>query len=424
MNAINLIPADDLTGCPFPFFGGSQKPAKAVYKIYNDGGHFVATRIIRKATRKPQDCTLKSNSVDKYGDKEKAAFYSRIMRERTREKEFKKLYELAHKKGLQNDGDNRKMTEFILLGMLEKYPHCTSAYVEQKIIEFSFVKPVFKLKLVEGKNGCARSALDILFDSLYYTAFKQGLKDGKLDKSMTDFIREGILKLYPDFENLDEYIADKIKRKANNLLHRKKRFRRKANLNRWNYFVTFTYDDTKHTAETFKKKLRKCLSNLHTRRGWKYMGVFEQAPETGRLHFHGLIYVPVGEMLGSITEIQDYDTVNHRLQTRHENKFFADNFGINDFCEVSVDEMKNGKRIEYILKYIGKTNERICYSKGIPTEICRPVDGNDIITEMYDFVDKYILFDDVIDWERDVMRYRYNKQMSIIDLLCNPPLSA
>lgn len=381
MNAGNLIPMDDLTGCPFPCFGGFQKPAQAVYKIYNDGGHFVATRVIRKATRKPQDFSVEHNPADDYTQEQKDLIFRRIMRD--------------IRKGLDENGKKRDKNN------VDKIDLSTNVGV-----------------------GYSRSALDILFDSLYYSAFKQGLKDNKLDKLMTDFIRSGILKLYPDYDKLDEYIADKIKRKANNLLHRKKRFRRKANLNRWNYFVTFTYDDTKHTAESFKKKLRKCLSNLHTRRGWKYMGVFEQAPETGRLHFHGLIYVPVGEMLGSIAEIQDYDTTNHRMQTRHENKFFADNFGINDFCEVSADEMKNGKRTEYILKYIGKTNERICYSRGIPTEICRAVDGNDIITEMHDFVDKYVLFDDVIDWERDIMRYRYNKQMSIIDLLFNPPLSA
>ena len=76
------------------------------------------------------------------------------------------------------------------------------------------------------------------------------------------------------------------------------------------------------------------------------------------------------------------------------------------------------------MKYIGKTNERICYSRGVPTEICKVLDGEDIITEMQDFGTKYILFDDIIDWERDIMRYRYNKQMSITDLLCNPPLSA
>lgn len=381
MNVNNLISTGDLTVCPFPFFGYPVKQPKKVYKIYNDGGHYIATPVLRPFTRKPQDLPPKLSKTDDYTDEQKSLILRRIMRDK--------------KKQLDEQGE-------------KKYKNAVDR---------------IDLTTSNGKN-CSRSALDILFDSLYFTAYKQGLKDSKLDKPMTDFIRAGILKLYPDKDGLDEYISDKIKRKLNNLLHRKKRFRRKANLNNWNYFVTFTYDDTKHTAESFKRKLRKCLSNLHTRRGWKYMGVFENAPDTGRLHFHGLIYVPAGQMLGTITEIQDYSTAQGKMQTRNENKFFADSFGRNDFCEVSKSEMKNGKRTEYILKYIGKTNERICYSRGIPTEICRVVDGDDIITEMQNFGTKYILFDDVIDWERDIMRYRYCKQMSIIDLLCNPPLSA
>lgn len=38
-----------------------------------------------------------------------------------------------------------------------------------------------------------------------------------------------------------------------NLLIRKIRFVRKAYLNRFNYFATFTYDGAKHTEHTFKK---------------------------------------------------------------------------------------------------------------------------------------------------------------------------
>ncbi len=382
MNASNLIPTDDLTGCPFPFFGVPVQQPKKVYKIYNDGGHYIATLVLRQFTRKPKDLPPHKSKTDGYTDEQKAMVYRCIMRD---------------KKKQLNENDEKK-----------------------------YKNAVDKIDLTTALNGesCSRSALDILFDSLYFQAFKQGLKYKKDNSAMFEYIKIGILKLYDETPELDDYITDKIKRKLNNLHHRKKRFRRKANLNNWNYFVTFTYDDTKQTAETFKKKLRKCLSNLHTRRGWKYMGVFENAPETGRLHFHGLIYVPAGEMLGTITEKQDYSTAQGKIQTRNENDFFAETFGRNDFCEVSKSEMKNGKRTEYIIKYIGKTNERICYSRGIPTEICKEIDGDDIITEMRDFGVKFILFDNVIDWERDIMRFRYNKQMSVTDLLCNPRLVA
>lgn len=324
MSNAQLIPFDG-EGCPFPFLNDIQDNDKQCYKIYNDGGHYIAL-------------------------------------------------------------------------------------------------PVFRSKAkIKGHNG-AKKDIDMLFDCLYNKACADGLKDGKIDKPMTDFIRDGILKLFPQYPKLDEFIAERIKRKINNLHHRKKLFRRKASLNRWNYFVTFTYDDSKQTEETFKKRLRKCLANLHTRRGWKYMGVFERAPETGRLHFHGLLYVPVGEMIGAITERKDYSTAKFEMQTRHENDFFEKTFGRNDFDEVTEMEMKNGLRQEYILKYIGKTGERIVYSRGIPSAVFKRLTADDIVTQMQnDFVEKFILFDNVISWERDVMRYRYNRQMTVIDWLCNPP---
>ena len=171
--------------------------------------------------------------------------------------------------------------------------------------------------------------------------------------------------------------------------------------------------------------MRRCLSNLHTRRGWRYMGVFERAPETGRLHFHGLLYVPAGEMLGKCEEKTDYSTAQGQMQTRNENSFFAQWYGRNDFEEITQSQLEAGDSVDYILKYIGKTNERIVYSRGIPTEICMKLSANDIITEMTnDFVLKYVVFDDVVNWERDILRHRFNKQMSITDLLCNPSLVA
>lgn len=62
-----------------------------------------------------------------------------------------------------------------------------------------------------------------------------------------------------------------------NLLIRKIRFVRKAYLNRFNYFATFTYDSAKHTEHTFKKGLSSALAKLHSRKGWKYMGVWERS---------------------------------------------------------------------------------------------------------------------------------------------------
>lgn len=275
-------------------------------------------------------------------------------------------------------------------------------------------------RLKRSKKGVSTSheltAPEIAFNSLYTHAMRNGLEK----QALADYVQGELSALFPDITDVGGFVAEKILRKQKSLYARKKRFRRKAFLNIWNYFVTITYDDKKHDEESFRKKLRRCLSNLHTRRGWKYMGVFEYAPETHRLHFHALMYIPDGEMIGAIDELKDYSTAQGQMQVTHSNSFFAESFGRNDFEMLNEQELRHGGTINYLLKYISKTGERIVYSRGIPTEICRKVKDNDIATTMLDYVRKYLLFDDVIKYERDVAHYS-RKQMSVIDIFCNPP---
>ena len=247
----------------------------------------------------------------------------------------------------------------------------------------------------------ANTAFDIAFDSLYVCALKQGLKDD----SMADFIQAGLEKLYPASSTLRKYILEKIDKKKRNLWKRIKRFKRKANMYKWNYFVTFTYDPKKHTAESFRKKLRKCLSNLHTRRGWTYMGVFEEGGENGTVHFHALLYVPQGEMIGRIVEKNEYSTKRRERRIRYANTFFDENFGISDFKELNPVLLKRGGTLRYLTKYIARTGDKMVYSRVIPAEICRELPDSDIAGTYLDFVMKYVLFDDAIDWERDIKNY-------------------
>ena len=122
--------------------------------------------------------------------------------------------------------------------------------------------------------------LDFLFEYFYSEAQQLDVADIKA------YVRKGFYEACPDVPGIDEFLTKKFAKLERNLWLRKKRFRRKAYLNEWNYFVTFTYNDELHDEESFKAKLRKCLSNLHTRRGWNYMGVWERSPEEKRLHFH------------------------------------------------------------------------------------------------------------------------------------------
>ena len=252
----------------------------------------------------------------------------------------------------------------------------------------------------------ANTAFDIAFDSLYFQAKRKGLKD----EEMVDYIQAGLTKLYPASSTLRKYILEKIDKKQRNLWKRIKRIKRKVNMNRRNYLVTITSDPKKHTEESFRKKLRKCLSNLHTRRGWKYMGVFEYGEANGAIHFHALIYVPEGEMVGDIVAVSEYSKKRGERYTRYGNTFFDDAFGKSDFQEVNPVLLKRGGTSRYLVKYITKTGEKIVYSRGIPAEICKELSDNDVVGTYLDFVTKYVLWDDVLDWERDIKDYGKKKE--------------
>ena len=245
-----------------------------------------------------------------------------------------------------------------------------------------------------------RQRKDDVFEQLYLAAIKKKLSRDKI----SEYILTELRREFPDEWGLTEWVSDKLLKLYRNLSVRKKRFRRKAYLNPWNYFVTFTYDDELQTEESFRKRLCKCLQNLHTRYGWRYMGVFERAPDTQRLHFHGILNVPDGHMVGRIYERRDYSTRKHCMQISHGNTFFEERFGRADFSELSEVELKRGNTIKYLLKYLEKTEERIVYSRGIPTDFYADISDDDIICEMQDFVIKYVLFDDVIDYETHVLQ--------------------
>ncbi len=270
----------------------------------------------------------------------------------------------------------------------------------------------------EGKKRAERTTptqeklyMREMFDSLY----AHTVTERKKKEEAKEFLRANLCHLFEEEKALDEFIDENIKRKTHNLHARKSRFRKKANLNEWTHFITITYSDEKHSEDNFRKKLRKCLCNLHTRRNWRYMGVFERAPETGRLHFHALMYIPDGEMIGNIEEKRDYSTKQKKMQITYENSFFAKAFGRNDFKEICPVELKYGNGISYLLKYIDKTGDKLTYSRGVPTEIYREIDGKDIVCEMRDFVLKYVLFDDVLDWETDIKNKQW-EQMSLADI--------
>ena len=96
------------------------------------------------------------------------------------------------------------------------------------------------------------------------TAFEKAYKGAKT-KRRKEKITEIIAELRPQFENegqAAEYVRAEMERIKRNLIERRKRLVRKINLGTWNYFCTFTYDDQKHTEDSFRTKLRDCFKKM------------------------------------------------------------------------------------------------------------------------------------------------------------------
>ena len=231
-----------------------------------------------------------------------------------------------------------------------------------------------------------------LFEELYekYLNKPRRIKAEMISKEMSPYFKS---------EELSRnYVNENIERKIRNLIARRIRLTRKANLQEFNYFVTFTYDGKLHTEDSFRKGLKNCLRHLVERKQWKYIGVWERSPEKQRLHFHGIFYIPEGTMPGMLLDVNDYNFSTHNRQITHQNTYFNERFGRSDF-ELIDDMDKMGDALAYIMKYIEKSGEKIVYSKGLPQFFISDVMDEDIIcfTGLED--KKLLLSDDFTCWD-------------------------
>ena len=235
-----------------------------------------------------------------------------------------------------------------------------------------------------------------IFEDLFvkYIDLKKSTRKKKILEEMRVYFK--------DNESCFRFVMNNFERKQRNLICRRIRMVRKANLANFNYFCTFTYDDNKHTEERFKKGLKTCLRNLCYRKNWRYMGVWERAPETNRLHFHGLFYIPKNSMPGEIIEVRDYSTQFQRMQTTFQSSFFNKRFGRSDFKEIDEHERRLGNALAYLMKYIEKTGEKIVYSKGLPQYFISDIMDDDIVCRIGQEDKKLLLFDDFKCWDEGV----------------------
>lgn len=195
-------------------------------------------------------------------------------------------------------------------------------------------------------------------------AYKESLSLPK--KERKKHIKEALESVFTDKAELNAFVAKHTERMKTNSIKRKVRLMRKLRLQRWDYFVTFTYSDELLSEETFRKKLIYTLKHLVARNGWKYVGVWERGSDTDRLHFHGIFQIPKDKMIGKLEEVKDYDTRNHRMQTTLQNTHFLKNFGRNDFKPICrPDDVSSA--VKYITKYMEKSGESLVYGGKLPT---------------------------------------------------------
>lgn len=223
-------------------------------------------------------------------------------------------------------------------------------------------------------------------------------KDMKI-KAKKQYILKGIKRLFKNDKAAEYYVDKKIYNKWRAVHERRKRFMRKAYLNRFNYFATFTYDDKKHTEESFRRKLKTSLNHLANRNGWKYMGVWERGDDTNRLHFHALVKVPEGELQGRLEEKIDFNFKTHRRKKTTRHSYFNEKFGRTDFEPIIENDMAYIAAIEYILKYVAKTGERIVYSRGLPMYLISDINSEDVLCRVGIEDRKLVLYDKFGCWD-------------------------
>ena len=231
-----------------------------------------------------------------------------------------------------------------------------------------------------------------IFERLY----KEHLYDSRRKRKHE--IIKGMMPYCKDYEDAKLFTKLNLRRKRNNLIARRIRMTRKANLQEFTHFVTFTYSDALHTEQSFKKSLGTCLRHYADRKGWKCMGVWERSPEKQRLHFHGIFYIPDGTMPGQMMDVNDFNFKSGKRKITHQNTYFNEHFGRSDFEKIENDyDLQYA--MNYLIKYIEKSGERIVYYGDLPQYFVSDVMEDDIICPYGEDGRKFILADSFGCWD-------------------------
>ena len=196
-------------------------------------------------------------------------------------------------------------------------------------------------------------------------------------------------------DNLSSFLEEKQNDEAHQERAKRKRFDRKAGLNRdmWDFFWTETFDpalfdDPVKGLET----LFTWIKNNAERYGIKVQGAVEFGEENGRIHFHALVHIP-DEFLKrlKLKPLTRFSIRENKWKTSLESEVLRQKFGINEFDSLhgkSAEELL--KVVRYISSYACKQDGRRYYSRGLPDCGYYYVDAEDLFFQFDDGELKYI----------------------------------
>lgn len=106
----------------------------------------------------------------------------------------------------------------------------------------------------------------------------------------------------------------------------------------------------------------------------------------------------MGKTISDKEQRSEYSLNSHKRQIIIQNTYFNDKFGRNDFSPIDT-ERDIGSAVAYLMKYIGKSGERLVYSRGLPTYFVSDIMEKDVICTIGQEDRKLLLSDDFECWD-------------------------
>ena len=212
-------------------------------------------------------------------------------------------------------------------------------------------------------------------------------RDEKMaERDIPNYIQERFWEEADDIidDTIDQVEFEELHKNYKNRLHKRiDRYRDKILLNEWSYWVTFTYDDDKETAEGFEKRLTIAFNNLSKRNDWYIVGGWENGELGDRSHFHAFVYVPEGQMVGELVNKSRYSKKRRKMEYYVDNTYFSERFGMSDWIKIDRSDVVSGGFAHYLIKYTVKSGRKLFYSRGIPSEFEIDVDTDTEVLMSY-----------------------------------------